>query len=52
MSHATVKKLGIQDRFSEHCGSYEYLLSEHKIDFESLKVEIYNCIYSSEQAAG
>jgi transketolase len=37
LAHATVKKLGIQDRFSEHCGSYEYLLNEHKIDFDSLK---------------
>jgi transketolase len=37
LSHATVKKLGIQDRFSEHCGSYEYLLKEHKIDFNSLE---------------
>ena len=37
LAHATVKKLGIQDRFSEYCGSYEYLLNEHKIDFDSLK---------------
>ena len=37
LAHATVKKLGIQDRFSEHCGSYEYLLNEHKIDFDSLE---------------
>tara|TARA_B100000767_G_scaffold218679_1_gene206622 strand:+ start:2961 stop:3884 length:924 start_codon:yes stop_codon:yes gene_type:complete len=37
VAHATVKKLGIQDRFSEYCGSYEYLLNEHKIDFDSLK---------------
>ena len=42
-----VKKLGIQDRFSEHCGSYEYLLAEHKIDFESLKIEIQTIIDSS-----
>ena len=35
-----VHKIGIQDKFSEHCGTYEYLLKEHKIDFESLKVFI------------
>jgi transketolase len=40
LGHATVKKLGIQDRFSEHCGSYEYLLNEHKIDFDSLEYAI------------
>jgi transketolase len=35
-----VHKIGIQDKFSEHCGTYEYLLKEHQIDFESLKVFI------------
>lgn len=48
LSDIKVKKLGIQDRFSEHCGSYEYLLSEHKIDFESLKAEIGNCLHAPE----
>jgi len=35
-----IHKIGIQDRFSENCGTYEYLLQEHKIDFISLKNQI------------
>lgn len=31
-----VIRLGIQDRFSQKCGSYEYLLKEHGIDIEAL----------------
>jgi transketolase len=33
-----IQKIGIEDKFSKYCGSYEYLLQEHKIDFESLKI--------------
>jgi transketolase len=36
-----IQKIGIQDKFSEYCGTYEYLLGEHKIDFESVKAVIY-----------
>ncbi|MDI1246513.1 MAG: transketolase C-terminal domain-containing protein [Rhodoferax sp.] len=25
-------RIGVQDRFSQHCGSYEYLLKEHGLD--------------------
>lgn len=39
-SDIEIFKIGVQDRFSEHCGTYEYLLQEHKIDFKSLKTEI------------
>lgn len=31
-----VLRIGVQDRFSEHCGSYEYLLREHGLDLETL----------------
>ena len=31
-----VLRVGIEDRFSEKCGDYRYLLSEHKIDQESI----------------
>ena len=40
LDNIKVHKIGIQDKFSKHCGTYEYLLKEHKIDFESLKVFI------------
>lgn len=35
-----VKRLGINDRFSEMCGSYQYLMKEHELDFESLSREL------------
>jgi len=31
-----VHKIGIQDRFSKFCGSYQYLIKEHHLDFESV----------------
>ena len=27
-----VLRIGVQDRFSQHCGTYEYLLAEHGLD--------------------
>ena len=35
-----ILRLGVQDRFSEHCGSYEYLLREHGIDFETILTRV------------
>jgi transketolase len=39
---AKVIRLGVQDRFSQKCGSYEYLLREHGIDVKNLlpKIEL------------
>lgn len=31
-----VMRVGVQDRFSAHCGSYQYLLREHGLDLETL----------------
>lgn len=31
-----VLRIGVADRFSEHCGSYEYLLREHQLDHGSI----------------
>lgn len=31
-----VCRIGIQDRFSQHCGSYSYLMREHQLDLESV----------------
>ena len=33
-------RIGINDRFSEHCGTYEYLLKEHQLDFASVRRRI------------
>jgi transketolase len=35
-----IKRVGVQDRFSHHCGTYEYLLKEHKLDSDSIKEQI------------
>jgi transketolase len=32
LSPARVLRIGVPDRFSEHCGSYTYLLKEHGLD--------------------
>lgn len=36
--HAPVRllRIGVPDRFSEHCGSYDYLLREHGLDLASV----------------
>ena len=31
-----VHRIGIKDRFSKFCGSYQYLIEEHHLDFESV----------------
>jgi transketolase len=35
-----ILRIGVQDRFSHHCGTYEYLLNEHELDINSLKAQI------------
>jgi transketolase len=37
---AKVIRLGVQDRFSQKCGSYEYLLKEHGIDVKHLLPQV------------
>jgi transketolase len=39
-----ILRVGIQDRFSRHCGTYEYLLKEHELDIDSVKVQIHRFI--------
>ena len=36
-----VCRIGIQDRFSKFCGSYQYLMQEHKLDVESVTSQIF-----------
>ena len=35
-----VLRIGVQDRFSEYCGSYEYLLREHGLDSATVQEKI------------
>jgi transketolase len=35
-----VLRIGIQDRFSQHCGSYEYLLREHGLDLAAVREQV------------
>jgi transketolase len=35
-----VCRIGVEDRFSEFCGTYEYLLKEHRLDTESVRRRI------------
>lgn len=35
-----VLRVGVPDRFSEHCGTHEYLLREHGLDIESVRQRI------------
>lgn len=37
---ARVIRLGIQDRFSEFCGSYDYLCQEHGLDLDALEIQL------------
>lgn len=50
-----VCRIGIQDRFSALCGSYEYLLKEHGLDLDSVKMKVdhflqtqYEALHSNE----
>ena len=36
-----ILRVGVQDRFSHHCGTYEYLLKEHELDIDSVKAQIH-----------
>ena len=39
-SGVPVLRLGIEDRFSSHCGSWDYLLTEHGLDLDSVTQRI------------
>jgi len=36
-----VLRIGVPDRFSEHCGTYAYLLHEHGLDFDSMRERVW-----------
>jgi transketolase len=35
-----ILRVGVQDRFSQHCGTYEYLLKEHGLDRPTIETRI------------
>lgn len=35
-----ILRVGVDDRFSHHCGSYEYLLKEHGLDLQSVTAKV------------
>ena len=39
-SPSRILRIGIEDRFSTHCGSYEYLLKEHGLDRTAIAYKI------------
>ncbi len=47
-----VLRVGVPDRFSEHCGTYAYLLREHGLDMEAVRERISKFCRSSAAVAG
>lgn len=41
-----ILRIGVPDRFSEHCGTYSYLLEEHGLDINSVSDRILEFSYS------
>ena len=35
-----ILRIGVRDRFSHHCGTYEYLLKEHGLDRSAIEQRI------------
>ncbi len=42
-----ILRVGVQDRFSHHCGSYEYLLKEHGLDRATIEQRIRDFLAAS-----
>lgn len=40
MGSTKLQKIGIEDRFSEKCGTYDYLMKEHGLDLESIAAKV------------
>jgi len=47
--HAPVRvlRIGVQDRFSHHCGTYDYLLKEHGLDHPAIEQRILDFLDSN-----
>lgn len=42
-----ILRVGVQDRFSQHCGSYEYLLKEHGLDLSAIEQRVHDFIIAN-----
>ena len=42
-----VFRIGVNDKFSEKCGSYSYLLQEHLLDYQSVKQRVMKILTSN-----
>jgi transketolase len=40
VSPVKILRVGVEDRFSHHCGAYQYLLKEHGLDLESVRAKV------------
>lgn len=47
-----ILRIGVQDRFSDHCGSYEYLLKEHGLDRAGIDRRIRQFLTLNELSCG
>lgn len=46
-----VLRIGVPDRFSEHCGTYAYLLREHGLDADSVRTKVESFSQTTRSAA-
>lgn len=46
-----VLRIGVPDRFSEYCGTYDYLLCEHGLDTDSVRAKIKSFSQATRSAA-
>jgi transketolase len=44
-----ILRIGVQDRFSHHCGSYEYLLKEHGLDRLAIELRILDFLITTKR---
>lgn len=45
-------RIGVEDRFSAHCGTWDYLLQEHRLDGESVSTRITAFLQQFQQQQG
>jgi len=41
-SPTRILRIGVNDRFSHYCGTYEYLLKEHGLDRSTIELKIHD----------
>ena len=47
-----VCRVGIADRFSRYCGSYQYLMKEHRLDLEAVVARVESFLQNAAEFAG